>query len=112
MRTSKNAGLVMGRRGWAGPGLGRAGRVFDMMGCRPARLIIFSEDGPRPGPAHHIFKNSRPGPVHIFFQKSCPGPSYGSEAHETRAPYGPPRKLRGPAHMLSRTFRGTAAFVP
>ena len=22
-----------------------------------------SEDGPRPGPAHHIFKKSRPGPV-------------------------------------------------
>ena len=34
-------------RGWAGP----------------AQLVKFSEDGPRPDPAHHIFKYSRPGPA-------------------------------------------------
>ena len=30
----------------------------------PARPITFSEDGARPGPAHHIFNKSRPGPAH------------------------------------------------
>ena len=61
-------------RGWAGPG--RPARpcppIFEMMGRDPARPVKFSEDGPRPGPAHHIFKNSRPGPS--FFQTSRPGP--------------------------------------
>ena len=79
---------------------------FQRMGRGPARPINFSEDGPRPGPAHHIFKNSRPGPARpiIFSNVSArPGPSHGSEAHETRALYGPARQLRGPAHVLFRT---------
>ena len=43
------------------------------MGRGPARPIRFSEDEPRPGPAHHIFKKSRPGPARlIIFQKSGP----------------------------------------
>ena len=102
--------------GRPGVGSGRpAPSIPDMMGCGPARPINFSEDGPRPGPAHHNFKNSRPGPS--YFQKSRPGParhdpSHGSEAHETRALHGPVRQLRGPArrfhgpaHVLSRTKR-------
>ena len=100
------SGLVMGRRWWAGPSM------FDMMGRGPARPVHFSEDGPRPdpahqllrrwaaaGPAHHVFNHSRPSPVHHFFKRlgpARPGPSHGSEAHETRA-------LNGPAHVLSRT---------
>ena len=34
-----------------------------MMGRGAARFIKLSEDGPRPGPAHHIFNKSRPGPA-------------------------------------------------
>ena len=100
-------------RGWAGPGRSARPTNFDKMGRGPARPIKFSEDGPRPGPAHHIFKNSRPGPAHHFFKRlgpARPGPSHGSEAHETRALYGPARQLRGPArgfdgpaHVLFRT---------
>ena len=63
----------MGRRWWAGPGLGWAGPAG------PARPINFSEDGPRPGPAHHIFKKSRPGPARsITFSKvsARPGPTH------------------------------------
>ena len=52
---------------------------FQRMGRGPTRPIKFSEDGPRPGPAHHIFKTSRPGPVRpIFFSKvsARPGPAH------------------------------------
>ena len=94
----------MSRRWWAGPGLDRAGPGplnFYLVGRGPARPVQFSEDGPRPGPAHHIFKISCPGPAHHFSKVSAgPGPSHGSEAHEIRALYGPARKLRGPAHVL------------
>ena len=64
-------------RSWAGPGRpARHGpQTFDMMGRGPARPVKFSEDGPRPGPAHHIKKftarptifsnvSARPGPAH------------------------------------------------
>ena len=53
-------------RGWAGPGrtVGPDPSIFDMMGRGRVRPINFSEDGSRPSPAHHIFKNSRPGPAH------------------------------------------------
>ena len=47
----------MGRRWWAGPGLGWAGPAG------PARPINLSEDGPRPGPAHQFHKfTARRGP--------------------------------------------------
>ena len=77
-----------------------------------ARPVKLSEDGPRPGPAHqifrgwaadrpgpahHMFKNSQPGPAQfIIFSKASarPGPSHGSEAHETRDLYRPARQLR------------------
>ena len=36
---------------------------FNLVGRGPARPINFSEDGPWPVPAYHIFKNSRPGPA-------------------------------------------------
>ena len=120
------SGLVMGRRWWAGPGLGRPGpahqflircaaarpgpSIFHRMDRGLGRPIKFSRDGPRPGPAHHIFKNSRPGPAHHFFKSldpARPGPPHGSEAHETRALYGPARQLRGPA----RGFDGPARAV-
>ena len=74
----------MGRRWWAGPGLGR------------------------PGPARQIFRGwaaARPSPSHFQIFTARPGPSHGSEAHETRALYGLARQLRGPAHVLSRTKR-------
>ena len=77
----------MGRRWWAGPA--RPGPlIFYMMGRGPTRPVKFSEDGLRPGPAHHFLKR---------FGPARPGPSHGSEAHETRAIYGPARQLCGPA---------------
>ena len=59
-------------RGWAGPGPpARPGSsFFYMMDRGPARPIKFSEDGPWPGPAHYILKNSPPGPARpIIFSK-------------------------------------------
>ena len=99
-------------RGWAAAQPGPSN--FQRLGRGPARPIEISEDGPRPGPAHNIFKNSRSGPDHHFFKSlgtARPGPS---QAHETRALYGPARQLRGPArgfdglahgptHVLSRS---------
>ena len=93
----------MGRRWWAGPGLGRAGPAgptrpinFRYDGLRPgpahkipARPVKSSEDGPRPGPAHKIFRvlgrgparpikfsedGPRPGPAHHIFK--IPGPAH------------------------------------
>ena len=52
---------------------------FERMGRGPARPIKISEDGPRPGPAHHIFNLSRPGPARpINFSKvsARPGPGH------------------------------------
>ena len=97
-------------RGWAGPGRpGRAGpSMLDVMGRGSVRPVNFSEDGPRPGPVHHIKKQSRPGPAYHVFKSlgpAWPAPSHGSEAHDTRALYRPARQLRGPAHVLSRTKR-------
>ena len=45
-------------------------------------------------------------PIIVFkrFDPAWPGSSHGSEAHETRALYGPARQLRGPA----RGFEGPA----
>ena len=41
------------------------------------RADNFAEDGPRPAPAHHIFKISRPGPAHRFSKVSArPGPAH------------------------------------
>ena len=89
---------------------------FHPMGRGPAQPVKCFEDGPRPRPAHHFSTwhgPARPGP--LIFQVSCPGPAHdiGSEAHETRALYGPARhfcgpargKIHGPAHLLSRTKR-------
>ena len=48
------------------------------MGRGPARPIQISEDGPRPGPVHDIFKFSRPGPARsITFSEvsAWPGPA-------------------------------------
>ena len=55
------------------------------MGRSPARPTNFSNDEPRPGPAHqisvcwaaarpghHIFEVSRPGPAHQFFKSLGP----------------------------------------
>ena len=36
---------------------------FQRMDRGPPRPIKRPEDGPRPGSAHHIFKNTRPGPT-------------------------------------------------
>ena len=75
------------------------------MGRGPARPVNFSEDGPRPGPAHHFFKRSRSGPAHHLFKgigPAQPGPSHGSKANETRALYGPARQFREPAGVVGR----------
>ena len=66
-------------RGWAGPGRSARPTNFDKMGRGPARPIKFSEDGPRPGPAHHIFKNSWPGPARPIIFLNVParaGPAH------------------------------------
>ena len=90
-------------RGWAGPGRpARSGHQFlilwaaawpgpsnfNLVGRGPARPVEFSEDGPRPGPAHQIFRGwaaARPSPSHSqkftarpgrsFSPKSRPGPA-------------------------------------
>ena len=107
---SSSPGLVMGRRWWAGPGLGLAGPAGS------GRPINFWYDGPRPGPGHQIliwWATARPGPAHQIFRGWAAarlGPSHDSAAHETRTLYGPAQQLRGPArgfdgpdHVLSRT---------
>ena len=77
-------GLVMRRRwcglGRAGPstfalmGRGPARPKYRMMGRVPARPINVSEDGPRPGLAHHLFKQFtvRPCPIHHIFKRLGP----------------------------------------
>ena len=63
-------------RGWAAARPGPSN--FQSMGCGPARPIKMSEDGPRPDPAHHIFKSSWPGPARpIRFSNvsARPGPA-------------------------------------
>ena len=98
------------------------------------RPINYVCDEPRPGPGNQIliwWAAARPGPSifqrmghgpaqPITFSKiqgpARPDPSHGSEAHETRALYGPARQLRRPvrrfdgpahepAHVLFRTKR-------
>ena len=57
------------------------------MGRGPARSIKFLEDGPRPGPAHHISNKSRPGPTRpIFFSNilACPGSAHHMAAMPRR----------------------------
>ena len=67
------------------------------MGRGPALPIIFSQIH---GLAHHFLERLSP---------AQPGPSHASEAHETRALYGPARQITpargfdGPAHVLFRT---------
>ena len=65
-------------RGWAG--LGRPARpdppIFYMMGRGPARPAKFSEDGPRPGPAHQFFRGwatDRPSPSRFQTFTARPG---------------------------------------
>ena len=103
----------MDRRWWAGPGSGRARpgpSIVQRMGCDPVRPIDFSEDGPRPGVAHHIKKKTGAVRPIIFSNVSSrPAPSNGVEVHETWALYGPARQLRGP----DRGFDGLAyVFFP
>ena len=81
------------------------------MGHGPARSIIVFEDGPWPGPAHHIFRGwaaARPGPS-IFSEDGLrPGP-----AHRISNDIRPARpdpsvfKLVGPAdiHSQARPMR-------
>ena len=96
----------MGRCWWPGRQLGwTTPSTFDMMGRGPARSIGCSEDGPRPGRAHHIFETSRPGPS--FLEISRPGPA--RPITWLRGPLGTgsmgrPDLLRGPV----REFHGLA----
>ena len=81
-------GVGLGRAGRPGPAhqlilWGAAARPgpsnFQRMGRGPARPINFSEDWPRPGPAHHTVKHLRPGPAHHFFESlgpARPGPTH------------------------------------
>ena len=69
-------------QGWAGPGrpahpiiiwwaAARPGPSnFQRIGRGPARPIKFSEDGPPPGPAHHIFQKFTARPI-IFSKVSA-----------------------------------------
>ena len=67
--------------------------IFQRMGRGPARPIKNSEDGPRPGLAHHIFIFSRPGPARpINFSKVS---ARLSPAHHIFKSLGPARP--GPA---------------
>ena len=77
--------LVMGRRWWAGPGLGRSGPgrainfSYDGPWPGPARPIKFSFGGPRPGPAHQFFRGwaaARPSPSHFDFLTAQPRPAH------------------------------------
>ena len=75
--SAKIPALVMHRRWWAGPRLGWAEPTgpptFDMVGRGPARPVKFSDDGPRPGPAHHIFRGwVAARPAHHIFKISRP----------------------------------------
>ena len=81
---------------------------FHMMGRGPPQPIKFSDDGPRPGPVHHIsirwavarpdpsnFQNSRPGPARpTNFQNSRPGPARPIEYSKLSA-----RPRPGPSHF-------------
>ena len=118
-----------------GVGLGRAGQPgpshFRLVGHGPARPVKLSEDRPRPGPVHQIFRGwaatrrspshfqkltARLGPAHHFFRTSL-GPARPGLVHHMAA-----RPMRhglymgrpdnyvhglahGPAHVLSRTKR-------
>ena len=124
-RSDRGRLLPIGQKSTACHGPTLVGRPinFYMMGRGPAWPVKFSENWPRPGPAHHIFRGwaaarpspshfqqipARPGPAHQVFKSlgpARPGQSHASEAHDTRALYGPARQLRGPAHVLSRTKR-------
>ena len=71
-KNRKKSGLVMG-----GPGLGWAG---------PARQIFRGWAATRPSSSQFQKFTARLGPA-------GPGPSHGSEAHETRALYGPAQPI-------------------
>ena len=118
----------MGRRWWGGP------LFFHVVGRGPARPIKFSEARParpvnffrgwaaaRPGPSNS--KLYRPGParpINYSNLSAPPGPAHDSrsEAHETRASYGPARGFKeagngpahGQAHVLPRTKKCTLSF--
>ena len=60
----------------------------------------------RPSPSRSQKFTARPGPAHHFFESLGPvrpGPSHDSEAHETRALYGPPDNYVGwPVDLTGR----------
>ena len=122
--------------------------VFYLMGRGPAGQAKFSEDGPRPddgpcvarpGPARQFFQNMGCGlvqPIEFQITSARPGPAgpiefsnlsaqldpahdIRSEAHETRASYGPARGFEEPAHgsahglahVLPRTKKCTLMFL-
>ena len=74
---------------WRGPSI-----IF-LLGCGQAQPHPITENGPRAGPAHHIFKRSRLGP-----------------ARPTNNPNSLARPARpGPAHLISTTL-GAARRAP
>ena len=109
----------MGRRWWAGPGLGRPGpaspvrpSISYIMGRGLARPIKFQLGGPRPGPARRIFRGwaaARPGPSN--FQRMGRGPAQPitfSKIHGPARPIIFPKVSArpGPAHhMAARPMR-------
>ena len=98
---SKHTGFVMCRAE-------RPMKNLHLMGHGPARPIKFREDGPRPGPAHHICRRwaaARPDPskfqwtgrdptqpINVSFFTARPGP-----AHQFF-------KSLGPVHHIFKTF--------
>ena len=63
-----------------GVGLDRPGTLnFNLVDRGPARPVKFSEDGPRPGPAHQFFRGwaaARPSPSHFQRFTARPGPAH------------------------------------
>ena len=86
--------MLVGRPGVARPA--RPGPSnFNLEGRGPARPVKFSEDGPRPDPAHQIFRGwaaVRPSPSHFQNVTARPGPAH----HFSEVSAGP-----GPAHHIA-----------
>ena len=102
------------------------------MGRGRARPVEFSVTASRPGPARQRFQKkcdgpgrpiefqkiwarsgpARPGPsIFIIFDPARPAHDIRSEAHETRALYGPTCHFCEPTHVLPRTSTKTRTLM-
>ena len=97
-------------RGWVAARLGPSN--FHRMGRGPTRPIKISKDGPRPGPAHHIFKNSRPGPAQAHQIFKSLGPARPGPSHFQKSLPGParPRQTAHDKPCIFRTSKSTLLY--